>query len=54
MRTLTIVLTTTLLKGGLAHSEEPLQLRYQAGFGPMIQGELAVRQRTEVELAPAA
>ena len=46
MRYITIVLTTTLLTVGLAHSEEPLQLRYQDGFGPMT---LTVTQEMEVE-----
>ena len=35
MKTLTIVLTSTLLTVGIAHSQEPLRLRYQGGFGPM-------------------
>ena len=38
MRYLKIVLTTTLLTVGLSHAEEPLQLRYQDGFGPRCQG----------------
>ena len=46
MRYLTIVLTTTLLTVGLAHSEESLQLRYQDGFGPMT---LTMTQNMEVK-----
>jgi len=46
MRYLKMVLTTTLLTVGLAHSEEPLQLRYQDGFGPMT---LTITQNIEVK-----
>ena len=47
MRYLTIVLTITLSTVGLARCEEPLQLRYQEGFGPMtlmLTQDIEVRQ----------
>ncbi len=46
MRYLTIFLTTTLLTVGVAHSEEPLLLRYQEGFGPTT---LTIAQNMEVK-----
>ncbi len=47
MRYLTIVLTTTLMTVGLAHSEEQVRLRYQEDFGPMT---LTMTQSIEVEV----